>query len=130
MTSARAFALTCLFLGACALGATEHEDDGATSAAPSPAEPLEPRPPRSSTANPRQSATDVTARAGELGAFAPYAWDFEAASPDCNGWTVTNARAIRSVPSHSGAYACKLCPDAALPSSATIWLTRSVGAVN
>jgi hypothetical protein len=38
-------------------------------------------------------------------------WDFEPASADCNGWTATGARSIRAIPSHSGAYACKLCAD-------------------
>src|SRR5688572_13615776 len=42
-------------------------------------------------------------------------WDFEAASADCNGWTASGATAIRAIPSHSGAYACKLCSDGSAP---------------
>lgn len=36
---------------------------------------------------------------------------FEPASPDCNGWQAEGARSIRSVPSRTGSYACKLCAD-------------------
>lgn len=36
---------------------------------------------------------------------------FEPASPDCNGWRAEGARSIRSVPSRTGSYACKLCAD-------------------
>lgn len=50
-------------------------------------------------------------------------WDFEAASADCNGWTATGATAIRAIPSHSGAYACKLCADG---SAEEMKLTRRV----
>jgi len=34
---------------------------------------------------------------------------FEDASPECNDWAAAGATSIRSVPSHSGDYACKLC---------------------
>lgn len=36
---------------------------------------------------------------------------FEPASADCNGWIAEGARSIRSVPSRSGSYSCKLCAD-------------------
>jgi hypothetical protein len=42
-------------------------------------------------------------------------WDFEPASADCNGWSASGATSIRAIPSHSGAYACKLCADGTLP---------------
>lgn len=50
-------------------------------------------------------------------------WDFEPASADCNGWTATGAKAIRAIPSHTGAYACKLCADG---SATEMSLTRRV----
>jgi hypothetical protein len=50
-------------------------------------------------------------------------WDFEPASADCNGWTASAANAIRAIPSHSGAYACKLCSDGSAPE---MKLTRRV----
>jgi len=50
-------------------------------------------------------------------------WDFEPASADCNGWTATGAKAIRAIPSHTGAYACKLCADG---STSEMSLTRRV----
>lgn len=50
-------------------------------------------------------------------------WDFEPASADCNGWSATGATAIRAIPSHSGAYACKLCADG---STDEMKLTRRV----
>jgi hypothetical protein len=37
------------------------------------------------------------------------ATSFEPASASCNGWSEDDGSAIRSVPSRSGAYACKLC---------------------
>lgn len=53
-------------------------------------------------------------------------WDFEPASADCNGWTASAATSIRAVPSHSGAYACKLCADG---SSNTMTLTHALSAL-
>jgi hypothetical protein len=50
-------------------------------------------------------------------------WDFEAASADCNGWSASGASAIRAIPSHTGAYACKLCADGSAPE---MKLTRRV----
>lgn len=51
---------------------------------------------------------------------------FEPASADCNGWLTEGARSIRSVPSRSGSYACKLCADG---SSARFALSHETGSL-
>jgi hypothetical protein len=53
-------------------------------------------------------------------------WSFEPASPDCNGWSVAGAEAIRASPPRSGAYSCKVCANGNEPSAS---LTRDLGAV-
>ena len=40
---------------------------------------------------------------------------FEAASAVCNDWAAQGADAIRSVPSHSGDYACRMCSTGESP---------------
>jgi hypothetical protein len=40
---------------------------------------------------------------------------FEAASAVCNDWAAEGADAIRSVPSHSGSYACRICATGDAP---------------
>ncbi len=54
------------------------------------------------------------------------AWSFEPASPDCNGWPVLGADAIRASPARSGAYSCKICSDG---TAEGVGLSRDVGAV-
>jgi hypothetical protein len=49
---------------------------------------------------------------------------FEDASPECNDWAAEGATSIRSIPPHSGDYACKLCATAELGSFS---LARAVG---
>lgn len=49
---------------------------------------------------------------------------FEDASPECNDWAAAGATSIRSVPSHSGDYACKLC---ATGDETSFSLARAVG---
>lgn len=53
-------------------------------------------------------------------------WSFEPASPDCNGWTVAGAEAIRATPAHSGSYSCKMCSDGSEPG---LGLTKELGAL-
>jgi hypothetical protein len=43
---------------------------------------------------------------------------FEAASAVCNDWAAEGADAIRSVPPHSGSYACRICATGDAPSIA------------
>ena len=75
-------------------------------------------------AGPEKEAIDVRASLDERPNLRAIAgWDFEPASADCNGWTASGATAIRAIPSHSGAYACKLCSDG---SAAAMKLTRRV----
>jgi hypothetical protein len=54
------------------------------------------------------------------------AWSFEPASADCNGWPVLGAKAIRAIPSRSGAYSCKVCGDGSTPD---LTISRPVGSV-
>lgn len=73
-----------------------------------------------------ESAPDAPAPR-EPGAPKPVlAWSFEPASPDCNGWAVSGAGALRASPPRSGAYSCKLCSDG---SARELTLARDVGSV-
>ncbi len=51
---------------------------------------------------------------------------FEPASAACNGWTEESASAIRSVPSRSGSYACKVC---ATDAAATLEIAKVTNAL-
>ena len=92
-----AIATVVLSLDACAAPVTDEVELGQTSA-PAPSHDI---------------SGEIT---GDLGVVR--AWGFEAASADCNGWSASGGSSIRSVPSHSGAYACKLCPDGTSPEMA------------
>lgn len=109
--------LVLLFAVAIASGCSSANDDSPVAPAPGPpadetyGATVTPEPPRRVGADLSPDHTPITTPT-----FAPVMRaSFENASAVCNDWAAENADAIRSVPSHSGSYACRICATGDAP---------------
>lgn len=90
----------------------------------------EPLPPAEVAAQPPAPDTNTsgspapTRRIDPSAAPAIMSQTFEDASPECNDWAADGAVGIRSIPAHSGDYACKLC---ATGDQSSFSLARAIG---